>query len=104
MVKKITEKDFIEVKEQGIALIDFSATWCGPCKMLAPVLEEVSEEMKDRVAFYNVDVDDNPNLASEFGITNIPALVVLKKGEKSDMHVGFAPKDGIISFINSQIM
>lgn len=101
MVKKITEKEFDEVKQQKVALIDFSAAWCGPCKMLAPVLEEVSEQMSD-VSFYNVDVDENMDLAQQFGITNIPALVVLKNGEKAGMQVGFAPKDGIISFINSQ--
>ncbi len=103
MVKKISEKEFEEVKNVSIALIDFSATWCGPCKMLAPVLEEVSEEMKDRVAFYNVDVDENPNLAEKFGITSIPALVLLNNGEKKDMQVGFQPKDGILTFINSQL-
>lgn len=103
MVKKISEKEFEEVKNVSIALIDFSATWCGPCKMLAPVLEEVSEEMKDRVAFYNVDVDENPNLAEKFGITSIPALVLLNNGEKKDMQVGFQPKDGILTFINAQL-
>ena len=103
MVKKISEKEFAEVKEQGVALIDFSATWCGPCKMLAPVLEEVSEELGDKVAFYNVDVDENPELAEAFDITNIPALALLKNGEKVDMQVGFAPKDNIVAFINSQL-
>ena len=103
MVKKISEKEFAEVKEQNIAVVDFSAVWCGPCKMLAPVLEEVSDQLGDKVAFYNVDVDDNPDLARSFGITNIPALALLKKGEKVDMHVGFAPKDGIVSFINSNL-
>ena len=103
MVKKITEKEFDEVKGQDVALIDFSATWCGPCKMLAPVLEEVSEQLSDKVAFYNVDVDDNPSLAEAYNITNIPALVLLKNGEKADMQVGFAPKDGIVSFIEAQL-
>lgn len=102
MVKKITEKEFAEVKDQEIALIDFSATWCGPCKMLAPVLEQVSEELGDRIAFYNVDVDDNMELAQSFNITNIPALVIVKKGEKTAMQVGFQPKAGIVDFINSQ--
>ncbi len=103
MVKKISENEFAEVKEQNVAVIDFSATWCGPCKMLAPVLEEVSEELQGQVAFYNVDVDDNANLAQEFDITSIPALVILKNGEKADMTVGFQPKDGILSFIKGQL-
>lgn len=103
MVKKISEKEFNEVQEKAVSLIDFSATWCGPCKMLAPVLEEVSEEMKDSVSFYNIDVDENPDLAVKFGVTSIPALVVLKNGEKADMKVGFQPKAGIVNFIKSQI-
>lgn len=103
MVKKISENEFNEVKNASVALIDFSATWCGPCKMLAPVLEEVSEELKDSVEFYNIDVDENPNLAEKFGVTSIPALVIIKNGVKSNMQVGFQPKAGIVNFINSQL-
>ncbi len=103
MVKKISEKEWNEVTEKKAAVVDFSAAWCGPCKMLAPVLEEVSEEMSDAVSFYNVDVDENPDLAQKFGITSIPALVVLKEGEKAGMQVGFLPKDGVVDFIKSQI-
>lgn len=103
MVKKISENEFAEVQEKAVSLIDFSATWCGPCKMLAPVLDEVSEEMKDSVSFFNIDVDENPNLAEKFGVSSIPALVVLKNGEKADMQVGFQPKAGIVNFINAQL-
>lgn len=71
-------------------------------RCLAPVLEEVSDEMTD-VDFYNVDVEENPDLAQRFGVTSIPALVILKKGEKADMQVGFQSKDGIISFIKSRM-
>lgn len=103
MVKKISENEFSEVMNAEVALIDFSATWCGPCKMLAPVLEEVSEEMKDHVAMYNIDVDENPNLATEYNITSIPALVLLKNGKKVDMQVGFQPKENIVKLIQSQL-
>lgn len=103
MVKKINEKEFNEIKSEKVQLVDFSATWCGPCQMLAPVLEAVSEEMQENVEFYNVDVDENPDLAERFGIASIPALVLMKNGEKVDMQVGFQPKDGIINFIKSQL-
>ena len=103
MVKKISEREFEEAKGKEVAVIDFSAEWCGPCKMLAPVLEEVSEEMSECVSFYNVDVDENPDLAGQFGVTSIPALVILKDGEKADMQVGFQPKDGIVSFIKGSL-
>lgn len=102
MVKKISEQEFEVAKAEKLSLIDFSATWCGPCKMLAPILEEVSEEMSDSVAFFNIDVDENPNLAQKYDVTSIPALVLLKSGEKVDMQVGFQPKDGIVCFIQSQ--
>lgn len=103
MVKKISEAEFNEVKGKDIAVIDFSAGWCGPCKMLAPLLEEVSEEYGDKVAFYNVDVDDNQNLAMEYNVTSIPALAILKNGELADMQVGFCPKAVIVDFINAQM-
>lgn len=103
MVKKISEKEFAEVQEKNVALIDFSAGWCGPCKMLAPILEEVSEKMSESVTFYNVDVDENPDLAQQFNVTSIPALVILKKGEKAEMQIGFQPKDRIEAFIKGQL-
>lgn len=100
MVKKISQNEFEQVKASKLAIIDFSANWCGPCKMLAPVLEEVSEEFAGKVDFYNVDVDENPDLAKQYSIMNIPALVVLKDGEKADMLVGFAPKEKLTEYIN----
>lgn len=103
MVKKITGKEFNEVESSKVAVIDFSATWCGPCKMLAPVLEQVSEELGDSVNFFNVDVDENPDLAVKYGITNIPALLVFKDGNKVDQQVGFQPKEGISAFIQKNM-
>lgn len=103
MVKKISQNEFNEITASEVAVIDFSATWCGPCKMLAPVLEEVSEEYAGKVNFFNVDVDENPDLAMQYKIMNIPALVVLKKGEKVDTQVGFSPKENIVEFIKKQL-
>ena len=99
MVKKINEKEFDAMDKSGVVVVDFNATWCGPCKMLGPVLEEVSEELADMAKFYAVDTDENPNLAREFGIMSIPAVALLKDGVQQDMHVGFAPKEAIIDFI-----
>lgn len=101
MVNKISEKEFQQVIDSNIAVIDFSATWCGPCKMLAPVLETVSDELEDKANFFNVDVDENPGLAVKYGITNIPALVILKKGEKVAQQVGFQPKEKISQFVQA---
>lgn len=83
----------------GAAVVDFSATWCGPCRMLAPIMDELSEELDGKVGFYNCDVDENGGLAENFGITNIPAVAVLKDGKLIDMSVGFKPKGDIKEFI-----
>ncbi len=91
MVKKINEKEFVNEAKSGLAVVDFSATWCGPCKMIAPIVEELSQEMGN-VNFYNVDVDENQNLAAEYGIFSIPAILVMKDGVKQDIMVGFKPK------------
>ena len=103
MVKKISQEEFEQVKNDDIAVIDFSAEWCGPCKMLAPVMEEVSEELGDSVSFYNIDVDQNMDIAQQYRIVSIPALLVLKKGEKVDMQIGFPPKDGVVEFIKKYL-
>ncbi|MCI8991824.1 MAG: thioredoxin [Eubacterium sp.] len=101
MVKKISEAEFEQVKEEAAAVIDFSANWCGPCKMLAPILEEISEEMQGKVSFYTVDVDENPGLAQQFQVSSIPNLVFLKKGEPAGQQVGFVPKEMLNQWIQS---
>ena len=102
-MKILNSSEFDNAIASGVVLVDFYADWCGPCKMLAPVLEEVSEEYAGKVNFFNVDVDENPDLAMQYKIMNIPALVVLKKGENVDTQVGFAPKENIVEFIKKQL-
>ena len=74
MVKKINSSEFEQVKNNKAIIVDFSAEWCGPCKMLAPVMEQLSDEITD-VEFYNIDVDENPDLAREYRIMNIRQLL-----------------------------
>ena len=103
MVKKINEAEFSEVKNSKFAVVDFNATWCGPCKMLGPVLEEVSEELGAKADFFAVDVDDNQSLAIKNKIQSIPAIVIYKDGEPVDRQIGFIPKAQLIDFINRSI-
>ncbi|MFC2476889.1 MAG: thioredoxin [Catonella sp.] len=103
MVKKINEAEFSEVKNSKFAVVDFNATWCGPCKMLGPVLEEVSEELIGKAEFFAVDVDENQTLAIKNKIQSIPAIVVFKDGEPVDRQIGFIPKAQLIDFINRNI-
>lgn len=98
MVKKVDQSQFDEVRKSKAAVVDFSATWCGPCQMLAPILDELSGEV-DSVDFYNVDVDENPDLAREFRIMNIPAVVALKDGQIVGQQIGFVPNEDLKNFV-----
>lgn len=79
---------------KGVALIDFNATWCGPCKMLGPVLEELAEET-DKYNVVSIDVDDNQELAQKYDVYSIPCLVVIKDGQEVKRSVGFIPKEEV---------
>ena len=104
MVKKINAEQFeTEAKKSPVAVVDFSATWCGPCRMLAPVLEEVSEKLGDRVSFYNVDVDEVPGLAMRYSVNSVPFLLLLKNGVAADQSVGFRPAPQIAAWIEGNL-
>ena len=103
MVQKIINNDLSAAYASKLALVDFNATWCGPCQMLHPVLEEMSEELAGKVDIYSVDVDQNGRLAEEFSIMNIPAVAVLKDGVKVDMTVGFLPKTEMMKVVEKHL-
>ena len=97
-VKVINSEDFANAVKDGVSVVDFNATWCGPCKMLGPVLEKLSDEITD-VKFYAMDVDENPDIAEKFGIMSIPYVAVFRDGVKVDQNVGFIPETSMRSFI-----
>ena len=104
MITKINEQDFTtKVVNDEAAVVDFSATWCGPCRMLAPVLEEISEELGDKANFYNVDVDEASGLAVGFGISSVPTVLILKNGKVADQSLGFRPGPAMKSWIESNL-
>jgi thioredoxin 1 len=100
---KIDSPQFQDAIKSGVAVVDFNATWCGPCKMLAPVLEALSEEMAGKASFYAMDVDDNPDIAQQFGIASIPYVAVFKDGQKVDEQVGFVPKPRLQAFVERNL-
>lgn len=100
MIKEIKNNDFEAVSKAKTAIVDFNATWCGPCQMLAPILEQLSDEYSD-IPFFACDVDENMELAVKYGIQSIPAVGVFKDGQLVNMAVGFRPKEAMKALIES---
>jgi len=102
MAKIIDEKEFgnLVLKNKGVVLVDFFATWCGPCKALAPILIEVGEELKDKVQIYKVDIDQNQALAQEYKVMSVPNMKIFKNGEVVESIVGLQSKGVLIEKLN----
>ena len=97
-LKHLTDADFDKEAKTGLAVVDFFATWCGPCKIFGPIIESASEEMKD-VKFFKVDVDECEQTARQFGIMSIPTIVVLKDGQEVARNVGLMNRDDLLAFV-----
>ncbi|MDO5518605.1 MAG: thioredoxin [Clostridium sp.] len=103
MVKVVNENEFANEISEGVVVVDFFATWCNPCKMLSPIIDGLADEMEGKVKFIKVDVDEASKVADEFDITNIPAVVIFKNGQKQDMIVGFSPRESLSEKIENYI-
>ena len=102
-VSKVSDQDFdAEVlKSAQPVVVDFWAEWCGPCKMIAPALEELAGSMNGKVKIVKLNVDENPETAAKYGIMSIPTLMLFKNGELASRQVGAAPKQKLEQWINS---
>lgn len=100
-MKAINDQNFEELLNAGLPLvIDFSATWCGPCQKIAPIIDELATEYEGKVNICKCDVDENDGLTSRFGIRNVPTIIFLKNGEVVDKQVGAAPRQTFADKIN----
>ena len=93
-------KDEVLNSKQPV-LVDFNANWCGPCQMLKPIVDEISEEKKD-YKFVSINIDDNYELAEQYGILSIPCLVIMKDGKETNRSIGFISKDELEKFLGGK--
>lgn len=105
MIKEVMDVNFDEEINAGNTpvVVDFWAPWCGPCKMLGPVLEELSNELEGKVKFIKVNVDNNPVASQKFRIASIPTVLVFKNGDTADKMVGFRPKASVKELIEKHL-
>ena len=104
-VQSVTDAEFesLVLKSDVPVLVDFWATWCGPCRMIAPALEEISKSLNGKVKIVKLNVDENPGVASKYGIMSIPTLMLFKDGQLASRQVGAAPKQKLEQWITASV-
>lgn len=100
-IKKLTQENFTQGIQKGVTLVDFYADWCGPCRMLAPVLEKVAKEVSGKASVVKLDIDHAQQIASSFQITSVPTLILFKDGKEVGRLVGLRDADTVKEFVLS---
>jgi thioredoxin 1 len=105
MVNKVTDATFDKdvLKASGPVVVDFWAEWCGPCRMISPALEEISNSLNGKVKIVKLNVDENPSTAAKYGIMSIPTLMLFKDGQLASRQVGAAPKQKLEQWITASV-
>jgi thioredoxin 1 len=104
-MKQVSDKSFEEdvLKADGPVLVDFWAEWCGPCKQIAPSLEEIAKEFDGKLTVAKVNIDDNPQTPTQYGVRGIPTLMIFKGGQVAAMKVGALPKSKLVEWVQQSI-
>lgn len=99
LIEHLTAQNFANKTKSGVVLVDFWAAWCMPCKMMAPILNEVAVATEDQAKLYKLNVDEQQQIAAQYGIRNIPTMILFKDGKEVERIIGVKPKESIISSI-----
>lgn len=102
-IKEATDATFAEMTGQGIVIAELGAAWCGPCKMIAPALEEIDQDSENKISVVQLDVDQNQKTAQHYGVMSIPTLLFFKDGDLKETTVGFKPKEEILSIAEKHV-
>lgn len=102
-LKYLTDEDFAKVIAKGVTLVDFYADWCGPCRMIAPIVEELSNEMHGVATIAKIDIDKHQNAPSTYGVTSIPTIIIFKDGKEADRVVGVRDKEALKKLLNNAL-
>jgi thioredoxin 1 len=99
----LTAENFSAITAEGLVLVDFWAEWCGPCKMMLPILDQASQQLAGKATIAKVNVDECPNIAGQFGISSIPALLLFKDGKVIDQRVGVTPLPTLVAWLQANM-
>ncbi len=102
-MKILEEKEFDDAIKEGVVLVDFFATWCGPCRIMGSILEDIAKEVEGKAKVYKVDVDNAENVARRFGIMSIPTLIIFKDGKEQEKHIGIWQQDDCVDSIKKYL-
>lgn len=102
-IKHLDDSNFESVVENGVTLVDFYADWCGPCRMIAPIIEDIASEMSGKITVAKLDIESAQNTTAKFNVTSIPTIILFKGGEEVNRVVGVRDKDAFLEMINEAL-
>ncbi len=103
LIKHFTDSSFKTEISKGVTLVDFFAAWCGPCRSLAPIIEEVAQHFQNKAVIAKIDIDSEQKTAAEYQVTSVPTMILFKDGKEVDRLIGLRDAEGVIEFVQSAL-